>query len=92
MVSTLSDLACNSYLKKKNMWGYRLLCIMLLHFRVIFSVSSVKLCSPEESFALLQFKNTISMDASASVIAMLLLLTLRQSPGIKMVIVVRGMA
>ncbi|KAH9742828.1 Receptor-like protein 7 [Citrus sinensis] len=48
------------------MWGYRLLCIMLLHFRVIFSVSSVKLCSPEESFALLQFKNTISMDASAS--------------------------
>lgn len=48
------------------MWGYRLLCIMSLHFRVIFSLSSAHLCSPEESFALLQFKNTISMDASAS--------------------------
>ena len=39
---------------------------MSLHFRVIFSLSSAHLCSPEESFALLQFKNTISMDASAS--------------------------
>ncbi|XP_031286459.1 receptor-like protein 35 [Pistacia vera] len=55
-------------------WHNLLPCLlfMYLNFRVIFSLPnnssspSTKLCSPEQSLALLQFKNTLTIDNSSS--------------------------